>query len=90
MEAADHSTTVRDNNDHRDLTMDESTSTRSPESKHKKKVSSETEPEQLSGNEEKTVDPEANRIFVGEDVLGGTLPESTYLKLITGKFAVIA
>ena len=89
-EAAYHSATVLDSNDNRDLTMDESTSTRSPESKHEKKVSPETEPEQLSGNEEKTVDPEANRIFVGEDVLGGTLPESTYLKLLTSKFAVIA
>ena len=42
--------------------MDESASTIRPESKHKKKAN--PEPEQLRGNEEKTVDPEANRIFV--------------------------
>ena len=86
VEAADHSTTVLDNNDH--LTMDENTPTRSPESKLEKKVSPETEPEQLSGIEAKTVNPEAHRIFVGVDVLGETLPESTYLKLLTSKFAV--
>ena len=34
------------------------------------------------------MDSEANIILVGEDVLGGTLPESTYLKLLTSKFAV--
>ena len=39
-------------------------------------------------NETERVDLETNRVFVGEDVLGGTLPRSTYGRLLTSKFTV--
>ena len=39
-------------------------------------------------NETERVDLETNRVFVGEDVLGGTLPRSTYERLLTSKFTV--
>ena len=86
-ETTDYSHTVSGNNDQRDSTVVESTSTRNPESEHEKEISPEPEPKQLSENEDKTVDPETNLIFVGENVLNRTLPESTYLKLLNSKFA---
>ena len=61
---------VFDRNGPRALTMEENTSTTGPENEPKKKVNLETKPEQLSGNETKRVDLEANRIFVGVDVPG--------------------
>ena len=53
-----------------------------------KKIDVATEPGQVSKSVTEKVDLEANRNFVGTDVLGGTLPKSAYQRLLTSKFAV--
>ena len=39
-------------------------------------------------SEAKVVDQEANRLFIGQDTFGGTLPKQTYEKLLACKFSV--
>ena len=79
---------LKERKDQRDLTVAESIPARSPESEHEEEITPNPEPKPPTENEGTTVDSETNRIFVGENLLNGTLPKETYLKLLNSKFAV--
>ena len=78
-ETIDHSSIAPDRKDQRDLTMAESITIRSPERKHEKETSPDPQPKPPTESEGRTVDSETNRIFVGENLLNGTLPKETYM-----------
>ena len=66
-DSTDYPSIAPDENDQRDLTVTESIPKRSAKSKHERETSSELELEQSIENDRRTVDPEINRIFVGEN-----------------------
>ena len=70
------------------MEKDVDTSVSNPKDEPGKGVNFKFKPRQVSKSKTEKVVLDANRVFVGEDVLGGTLPKNTYQRLLTSKFTV--